>query len=561
MSAEMLLKHFSRISEVPDSVPRLRRFILDLAVRGKLVEQYPGDEPASSLLEGIRKLAGSASLSKTPPDGCFPLPHGWSWSDIGSITTKTGSGSTPRGGQSAYQASGIPFLRSQNIYNNGLRLNEVAYIDDATHRRMRGTAVEPGDLLLNITGGSIGRCCRISDDPIQANISQHVAIIRVAFAEMRDFVHKVVLSPFFQSFVTDEQTGAGRGGLPKNRMDRIPIALPPLKEQHRIVTKINELMSLCDQLEDVRTEREEWRDRLVTASLNRISTETATPKEIDSHLNHLPRLTTRPEHLRQLRKVVLNLSVHGRLVAQDLTDESTDDLLNVIHQDQREAIRHGHLKKRPSTDKSSCKGLFSIPSQWRWVKLGDLITFGPQNGISPKETKDIQAPKALTLTATTSGFFNGSHYKHVELSECECENYWLSAGDVLFQRGNTREYVGIAAIFDGPAESFVSPDLMIRVRFSKHLDLRFVHTVLISPPLREYFSSGATGASTTMPKINQALLLNAPIPVPPLTEQRRIVAKVDELMLLCNQLEDQLATTEADSRRFVEAVLSDARQS
>ena len=102
---------------------------------------------------------------------------------------------------------------------------------------------------------------------------------------------------------------------------------------------------------------------------------------------------------------------------------------------------------------------------------------------------------------------------------------------------------------------------MIRVRFSKHLDLRFVHTVLISPPLREYFSSGATGASTTMPKINQALLLNAPIPVPPLTEQRRIVAKVDELMLLCNQLEDQLATTEADSRRFVEAVLSDARQS
>jgi type I restriction enzyme S subunit len=164
----------------------------------------------------------------------------------------------------------------------------------------------------------------------------------------------------------------------------------------------------------------------------------------------------------------------------------------------------------------------------------------------------------LTLTATTSGVFDASHYKHVDLREVDCQNYWLSAGDVLFQRGNTREYVGIAAVFEGPEKSFVFPDLMIRVRFAEALSLRFIHTTLISPLLRSYFSVEATGASSSMPKISQGVLLNAPIPLPPLAEQHRIVARVDELMALCDQLEVQLTATEADSRHLLEAVLYEA---
>ena len=162
---------------------------------------------------------------------------------------------------------GIPFLRSQNVYDDSLRLNDVAYIDDITHSRMSGTAVEPGDLLLNITGGSIGRCCRTPDIQIQANISQHVAIIRLAVEGMRDYLHKVVLSPFFQSFIIEEQTGAGRGGLPKNRMDRIPVPIPPLAEQHRIVAKVDELMALCDELEARLTTASATHQQLLEATI------------------------------------------------------------------------------------------------------------------------------------------------------------------------------------------------------------------------------------------------------------------------------------------------------
>jgi type I restriction enzyme S subunit len=149
MNAAILLKHFDCISEAPNAISRLRRFILDLAVRGKLVEQDPNDEPANELLKRISKLNGKSLnlFARQPEDYLFLLPKGWAWSEVGLVTTKTGSGSTPRGGQAVYQSEGIPFLRSQNVYNDGLRLHDVAYIDANTHSRMEGTTVKPCDFI------------------------------------------------------------------------------------------------------------------------------------------------------------------------------------------------------------------------------------------------------------------------------------------------------------------------------------------------------------------------------------------------------------------------------
>jgi type I restriction enzyme, S subunit len=252
--ADLALNALREITTRSDQIKQLRQAILSLAVRGKLATQDPADEPASELLkqiankklqQGLKQVTWKVESEEIP----FSLPVGWSWSRIGEICSKTGSGSTPRGGKEVYTATGIPFLRSQNIYDNGLRLNDVAYIDRSMHERMNGTHVLGGDLLLNITGGSMGRCCRVPDDFKEANISQHVAIIRVAHRGIQDFLHRLVLSPYFQSFVFHEQTGAGRGGLPKNRMDMIAVALPPLAEQRRIVAKVDALMRVCDRLE------------------------------------------------------------------------------------------------------------------------------------------------------------------------------------------------------------------------------------------------------------------------------------------------------------------------
>jgi len=188
MNSGILLSHFQRIIEAPDAVRRLRRFILDLAVRGKLVEQDQNDEPAPVLVKRIQAEKALASKQENqgepilPEDAPFDLPARWTWVRLSDICSKTGSGSTPRGGKSVYQKHGIPFLRFQNIYDDGLRLDDVAYITPQTHAKMGGTAVQPGDLLLNITGGSIGRCCSVPTGCGEANVSQHVAIIRLAFS-------------------------------------------------------------------------------------------------------------------------------------------------------------------------------------------------------------------------------------------------------------------------------------------------------------------------------------------------------------------------------------------
>ena len=263
---------FPAMTARADQVKHLRQTILNLAVRGKLVEQDPSDEPASELLKRIAEGKGKLGVKhEVKPLGVteapFRTPGGWHWSRIGELCTKTGSGSTPRGGKSVYKTNGVPFLRSQNVYDDGLRLANVAYIGGDVHARMAGTAVRARDLLLNITGGSMGRCCRVPDGFAEANVSQHVAIIRPAVSEMADYVHKFVLSPYFQAFIFRRQTGAGRGGLPKNRMDRIAVAVPPLAEQQRIVAKVDELMALCDRLEAGLGSAGDTRNRLLESLL------------------------------------------------------------------------------------------------------------------------------------------------------------------------------------------------------------------------------------------------------------------------------------------------------
>ena len=142
---------------------------------------------------------------------------------------------------------------------------------------------------------TIGRCCLVPDSLGDANVSQHVAIIRAALPDLAPYLHRLILSPYFQRYIFDEQTGAGRGGLPKNRMDRIVFALPPLAEQRRIVTRLNELMALCERLEVPRGKREAVRDRLTSATLQRLNAPDADLTAFKNHarffLDTLPTLT------------------------------------------------------------------------------------------------------------------------------------------------------------------------------------------------------------------------------------------------------------------------------
>jgi len=566
MNAERLLAHYHEIADAPDAIGRLRRFILDLAVRGKLVPQDPKDEPTSELLKRIAKEKARAGFKHvvSPLGGAeipFDLPIGWSWSRIGEVCAKTGSGSTPRGGKEVYKDSGVPFLRSQNIYNDGLRLNDVAYIDQQTHSRMSGTKVLPGDLLLNITGGSIGRCCRIPDDFKEGNVSQHVAIIRTAVSGTEDFLHRLILSPYFQAFIIDEQTGAGRGGLPKNRMDQIAVALPPLAEQQRIVAKIDELMALCDRLEAARAAREAKRDRLSAASLARLSAPDPETFKADVRftLDVLPALTTRPDQTKQFRQTILNLAVRGKLVPQDSNDESASELLKRIAVERAELVKKKEVRREDPLDPiQSAEMPFDVPSRWVWSRIGEAVLF-TQYGTSQKSNPSEEGVPVLTMGNVQDGLVVWSNEKRIPETSEDLPALYLRKFDVLYNRTNSAELVGKTGIYLGDDGVRTFASYLIRLRPSLlSSNPRFLNMAMNTPEFRETQIMPLIKKQTWQANVNGTALKNMLIPLPPLAEQHRIVAKVDALMALCDGLEASLTATAATRLRLLDALLAEA---
>ncbi|EPZ5493280.1 TPA: restriction endonuclease subunit S [Citrobacter freundii] len=252
-------QHFETLFTTEASIDALKQTILQLAVMGKLVPQDPNDEPASELIKRIElekaqlMKDGKIKKQKSLPlvsdeEKPFELPMGWECIRLGDLTSKMGSGSTPRGGQSAYVTSGIPFLRSQNVWNDGLRLDDVVYIDENTHSKMDGTKVFPGDVLLNITGASLGRTLIFPENIKEANVSQHVTIVRLLLRELAPFVHLAIRSPIVQNLIWGRQVGMAIEGLSKKTLELFEFPIPPLSEQHRIVAKANGLFIICEQL-------------------------------------------------------------------------------------------------------------------------------------------------------------------------------------------------------------------------------------------------------------------------------------------------------------------------
>lgn len=533
MNAERLLAHYEEIADEPDAIARLRRFILDLAVRGKLVPQDANDEPA----KGFRKRAD--------PVAPFELPSNWKWIEIGDqLDLLNGMAFKP----TDWSKEGLRIVRIQNLNNPEAPFN---FCNPRMARER--SLIDNGSFLISWSGTPGTSFGAFIWDRGPAVLNQH--IFRC------DFKTKAFVAAFLRLAINgrlDEMIAKAHGGvglqhITKGKLEALLIPLPPQAEQRRIVAKVDELMGLCDRLEASRAGREAVRDRLAAASLARLNAPDPETFQSDARfaIHALPALTTRPDQIKRLRQTILNLAVRGKLVPQDPNDEPASELLKQIA---KEKGRTRHPVVTISLDDEP----YPLPVTWKWTALDQLIVSGPQNGISPKPTNREDAPKAITLTATTSGSFNPAYFKHVEANIPRDSEFWLSDGDLLFQRGNTREYVGIAAVYRGPAHAFLFPDLIMKVRVSAHVCLEFAHLASISPPAREFLSANASGAQATMPKINQTTLVSLPVPLPPLAEQHRIVAKVDALMSLCDRLEASLDQTAATRRRLLDALLAEA---
>ena len=283
---EIIEELFSEIDHVEISLYNIKKS-LDFYWQTILHSSFCGNLSQEWRVEEINNSLKSLN-------SIYEIPTGWEWVELGSHTDFIGAGSTPKGGRSIYAHTGIPFIRSQNVLHYSLHLDDVVYITNEINEKMSRTQTQINDVLLNITGASIGRCAYIPDSLAQANVNQHVCIIRTKSTLLYKYLSLYLNSPAIQRLIQEWSSGATREALTLSqiRCIRIPIPICSLKEQEFIVS---ELESQHTVLEHIRGTLE---------------------KKIDQ--------------IQLLKQSVLNKAFEGRLVPQNPNDEPASELLKRI---------------------------------------------------------------------------------------------------------------------------------------------------------------------------------------------------------------------------------------
>ena len=411
----------------------------------------------------------------------FEVPESWMWTTIEEICSKIGSGSTPRG--SNYSANGIPFFRSQNVYNDRLVYDDIKYISEEVHQKMKGTEVLANDLLLNITGGSLGRCAVVPADFNCGNVSQHVCIMRSVLVEP-EYFHALVLSSYFAKSM--KITGSGREGLPKYSLEQMAFPLPPLSEQQRIVMEIEKLFALIDQIEH-----------------SKVNLQTI---------------------IKQTKSKILDLAIHGKLVPQDPNDEPAIELLKRINPDFT-PCDNGHSRK--------------LPQGWYSVTANDVCSI--IGGVSYNKA-DIQDTGIRVLRG--GNIQNGKVIDcfddvFISLSYQNNDNQ-VQRGDIIVVASTgSQTLIGKTGFADRDIPKTQIGAFLRIVRPKQKTLSPYIRLIFQTDAYKDYIRNVAKGSNIN--NVKNAHLQNFQICLPPLEEQQRIVQKIEELF---SSLDDILTALE-----------------
>ena len=500
MNADQLLAHYERIADAPDAIMRLRRFILDLAVLGKLVEQDPNDEPAAILLAG-----GKRCKPQKPRHADTP---GWLVFPVGALLEfRYGKG---KKASERINEGPVPVFGSNGI---------VGYCE---------TPLTEAPSIIVGRKGSAGALNLCNGSSWTTDVAY--------FVEAPNFFDLRYLLIGLQALHLEPLGKGVKPGLSRSDVYDLPLSVPPLAEQHRIVDKVDELMVLCDRLEEARTEREETRDRLSVASLARLNAPDPDQAVFQNHaafaLDNLIPLTTCPDQIKALRQTILNLAVRGKLVEQDPNDEPASELLKQIAAVKARLVKTKKINKQaPFLPPDLSEVSFDLPGSWAWCPS----TY-PSCIVSDKgkkiQTKDIAEIGEFPVVDQGKVLIRGYHNDANKVIR-------IKAPIVLFG-DHTREV------------KLIDFDFVVGADGVKLLQPVSLHTPYYFLALR-WLPLKSRGYGRHF-----KLLKASFIPLPPLAEQPRIVAKVDELMALCDRLEASLTAADTIRWRLLDALLHEA---
>lgn len=566
MNAARLLALYEKVGEAPDAIARLRRFVLDLAVRGKLAAQDAGDEPASELLKRIAaekaRLVKTGEISKPrdradaeerePP---FDIPATWRWCRLDAIGAIIGGGTPSAGNPENFAESGhgIPWLTPADLGGyRDLFIERGARDLTAKGLASSSATMMPAGTVLFTSRAPIGYVA-IAANPLSTN--QGFKSIVPYVAECSRFIALAMRA--FAPGIDATAPGTTFKEVSGKIVAAVPFPLPPLAEQRRIVAKVEELMALLDRLEAARTAREVTRDRLTTASLARLTAPDADPAEFPNHarfaLVTLPTLTARPDQIKALRQAILNLAVRGKLVEQDPADEPASELLKRIAAEKTRLVKAGEIKKPKAVSPFEADDLpFSLPPGWAWTQLAELGIISPRN----EADDDIKASFVpMPLIAAKYGVANGHEVR--PWGEIKKGYTHFAEGDVglakitpCFENGKSTVFRNLTGgIGAGTTELHIVRPILT--------DADYILLFLKSPQFIETGIPRMTGTAGQK-RVPTEYFTSSPFPLPPFVEQRRILARVEELMTLCDRLEAALTIADTTRARLLEALLHEA---
>ncbi|KAF5421399.1 MAG: type I restriction enzyme, S subunit [Candidatus Methanocomedens sp.] len=537
--------NFELLADVPNGMQKLRELILQLAIQGKLGTQNPKDESAAVLLEKIRaqtdKLIKEKKIKKIkslPPIEANEIPYEkpdhWAWCRLSEII----------------QISSGNFLPSHKMAENG-------HIPVFGGNGITGYHDQYNVTKPTLVIGRVGFYCgSVHITPELAWITDNA--FSTYFLESHiDLKFLYWLLKGTDLSIRDNSTAqpviSGRKVYP------IIVGLPPYEEQKRIVTKVDQLMALCDELEARQEKKHEQRILLNNAALDKLLT-APTPEEFAQHwqriCDNFVLLYDAPETVGQLRQAILQLAVQGKLVPQYPGDEPAAVLLEKIRVERERLSKEKKIKKsKPLTPIELEEVSTKLLKGWKWVKLGELIE-SMTNGIyKPAKYYDDNGIGCLRMYNILDGKINLLNLKRMILDEREIELYELKPGDLLVNRVNSRELVGKAGVIGTYNELLIFESKNIRVRFILSEILpNYINILFQTVEVRKVFEGDAK-QTCGQASISQPQIANILTPLPPFEEQRRIVARVDQLMALCDELEAGLVQAQTEGGKLMEAVV------
>jgi type I restriction enzyme S subunit len=528
MTREEFFERFELIAEMPGAVARMRRLILRLAIEGELATKNSADEPAAVLLARIerdlvhaglaKRLRNSKALTSVDLEPLFKLPVGWEWSQLGRLAAADDGAMCdgPFGSKlktEHYIATrGYAVVRLGNIGVGKFIWGKEGYISGEHFESLRGNHLAAGDLLVAGLADPLVRCCEVPSELGPAVNKADCFRVRIHPLIDRTFIRHYLNSPVARVLAAEENHGMTRERINLGAAKSLPIPVPPLAEQKRIVAKVDELMALCDRLEAQQKERETRHAALARASLARFA-DAPTPANL-TFLFH--KSYTIPAA--DLRKSILTLAIQGKLIPKDHNDVETAMV------SMEELVGKKNLKN----------GLSLVPTQNR----SDFV--------------------CLPLSAMKGSTIDCSIGKPIALSADRAEPYLVKRDDIFIMRGNgSKERVGLAGMVRSSPPNVLFPDLFIHVPLpTDKIDPAYFVIAWNSSVTREMLE-GLAKTTSGIWKINQGHISECEIPLPPLAEQRRIVAKVDQLMALVDELETQLAASRATAAKLLDAIVGE----